>query len=426
MESIRKELLPGVVLRAIQTDKFKSAVLGVTLMSPLTQKTASEHALIPMVLRRGTKRYPDMERLSAALDELYGGAIEPSVRRRGETQCVGFTASFLDDACTLDGAPLLERATALLGELLLCPAGADGFIPEYVTGERANLIDRIRAQKNDKMMYAIHRMNSLMCQGEAYGVDRLGDEEHAARITPESLWARYQALLAESEIVLFYCGSAAPARVEAAFAEALRGLPRAKARAATSCQVIATARTVPPREFTERMDVTQGKLTLGFRTGGATIWEENYPALLVFNAAYGASTNSKLFNHVRERLSLCYYAGSMIERMKGIMLVYSGVDFSKFDAARDEILAQLEACRRGELDGSELESARAFVLNDLRATLDTQGRLEDYWLTNEAAGVDLAPERLAEQAMAVTAEQIAAVARGLELDGIYYLTGKDA
>ena len=36
-----------------------------------------------------------------------------------------------------------------------------------------------------------------------------------------------------------------------------------------------------PRLEEERMDVTQGKLALGFRTGGITCWEEDYPALVM-------------------------------------------------------------------------------------------------------------------------------------------------
>ena len=118
---IRRELFPGVWLRAIHTNKFKSAYLSVTLLAPLEPETAAANALIPAVLRRGTAAHPDMESLSAALDELYGGAIEPAVRKKGETQCVGFVASFLDDAYTLQGESILDAAAGLLGEVLLKP-----------------------------------------------------------------------------------------------------------------------------------------------------------------------------------------------------------------------------------------------------------------------------------------------------------------
>ena len=122
----RRELWPGVWLRAIHTEKFKSAYLSLTFMAPLERETAAENALVPYVLRRGTAVHPDMESLSAALDELYGGGVEPVVRKKGETQCVGFVASFLDDAYTLKGEKLLESAAALLGELLLRPGRRTG------------------------------------------------------------------------------------------------------------------------------------------------------------------------------------------------------------------------------------------------------------------------------------------------------------
>ena len=38
------------------------------------------------------------------------------------------------------------------------------------------------------------------------------------------------------------------------------------------------------------MDVTQGKLAMGFRTGGVTCWEEEYPALAMCNAVFGGTT----------------------------------------------------------------------------------------------------------------------------------------
>ena len=116
-------LAPGVILRAVQTKKFKTSMLSVTFLEPLTADHASLNALLPKVLRRGTQRHPDMESLSAALDDLYGGGIEPILRKKGEVQCIGFWGSFLDDAFVPQKTHILEEATALLGELVLAPEG---------------------------------------------------------------------------------------------------------------------------------------------------------------------------------------------------------------------------------------------------------------------------------------------------------------
>ena len=423
MEVLRRELFPGVWLRTVHTHKFKSSYLSLTLMAPLSAETASANALIPSVLRRGTAEHPDLEALSAALDELYGGAIEPVVRKKGETQCVGFAASFLDDAYTLQGESIVEPAAALLGQLLLRPRTQNGvFLPGYVEGERANLVDRIRAQVNDKRRYALARLTQLMCREEPFGVDKLGDELQAAVLTPEKLWERYQALLGTAEVELYYCGSADPQRVEAALTAALSGLPRGGERLVPDCEVRLHAGE-EPNVVEEPMDVTQGKLALGFRTGGITCWEEEYPALVLCNAIFGATPLSKLFLNVREKRSLCYYASSTLEKMKGLLLVSSGIEFAQYRQAKEEILAQLEALRRGDIQDWELEGARRTLLGGHRSTLDDQGRLEEFWMGQAAAGLDTGVEDLVQALGKVTREQVAAAAQRLELDTVYFLKG---
>ena len=319
MEGKRTQLFPGVWLRTVHTNKFKSAYLSLTLLAPLEEESASLNALLPRVLRRGTQTHPDMESMSAALDELYGGAIEPVVRKKGETQCVGFLASFLDDAYALNGEDILSGAAALLGELLLRPLTQNGvFDSDYVEGEKANLIDELRGQINDKRIYATRRLTQIMCRGEGFGVDKLGDEGRAAAITPESLWAQYEKLLRQVQIEVYYCGSAAPERVERALSQALAALPVNGEREEPACEVRIHAEP-EPRVVEEAMDVSQGKLAMGWRTGGITVWEEDCPALAVCSAVFGGTSMSKLFMNVRERLSLCYYASSALEKQKGLM-----------------------------------------------------------------------------------------------------------
>lgn len=421
-----RELMPGVRLTAVHTNKFKSNLLSLSLLSPLKAETASANALLPYVLRRGTERHPDMESLSAALDDLYGGSIEPSVRKKGETQAVGFVASFLDDAFAPGQTRILEDAAQLLGDLFLRPATEKGgFRSDYVEGERANLIDRIQAQINEKRAYSLLRLSQEMCANEPYGVDKLGDEEHAAALTPASLWARYQALLSTAPVELYYCGSAPADRAAEALTAALAGLPRAAELEEPECGVQAEAACETPRLVTESLDVTQGKLALGFRTGGSCVWEDDFPALMVFNAVYGGTPTSKLFLNVREKLSLCYFASSILEKCKGILMVSSGIEFGNYEKAKAEILTQLENCRQGAIEDWELVAARQAIISSLSATLDAQGRLEDFWLGQAVAGLEEEPQALAQRIAAVTKEQVVAVANKLELDTIYFLKGKE-
>lgn len=420
----RTQLLPGVFLTSVHTKKFKSSTLSMTLLTPLRRETAAVNALIPHLLRRGSEAHPDMMSLSAALDQLYGGSIEPAVRKKGETHCLGFVGSFLDDAYTLDGGGVLSQAAGLMGELLLRPYTHEGaFCPDYTRQEKANLVDRIRAEINEKRQYASARVVEEMCAGEPYGVSRLGREDEVEAITPQSAWAQYQELLAHARLELYYCGSAEADEVCIILQQALTGLPREGGYQVAETIVVPAAKT--PRRVEERLDVAQGKLTMGFRTGGITAASAEYPALVLCNALFGGTTTSKLFLNVREKLSLCYYASSNVHRYKGLMVVSSGVEFANVKKAEDEIMAQLDACRRGEFDPWEVDGARRYTVSSLLTALDSQSRQEDWWLGQAVAGLTEAPDELARRVDCVSVDDAVAAAQKLSLDTVYFLKGME-
>ena len=425
MERSCKSLADGVELAVCRTEQFKTGLLSVTLAVPLAEQTATVNALAPEVLCRGSRRYPDMEQLSAATDRLYGAALGPSVRQRGESQCVSLLCSFIDDRYTLDGTALLEPAAELMGEVLLDPATQDGlFRQDYVESEGVNLADDIRARINDKRGWSIFRLTQEMCAGEAYALDKLGDAEQAAAMTPRRLWDGYQDLLRGARVIVCYGGSADPQRVEEAVERHFGPLLRGR-EVRLPCQVVERP-AGPVRRVTDRLDVTQGKLAMGFRTGGVTMGTPLYPALLVCNALYGGTSHSKLFEHVREKMSLCYFASSMLDGVKGILAVSSGVEFSDFDRAEQAILDQLEAVRRGDFTREELDAALRSVVNSLVSRRDSQGQMEDDWVTrllSPRGGLD--GELLARAVEQVTGDDVAQVARLIQLDTVYRLTGKE-
>lgn len=420
METVRRKLMPGVYLTYIQEKKFKTNVLSAQMIAPLDQKTAAANALMTAVLRRGTARYGDMQTLSAVLDHLYGTRIDCTVRKKGENQCVGFIASFVDDRYTPGGEKLLESVAEILGDLWCNPATKSGrFIPEYVQGERTNLIDEIRGQMNDKRVYASIRLVQEMCGNEPYGISRYGTEKDMQKLSPGKLYKQYTALLSSAQLELFYSGSAELSRVEHALLSAFSTLPRA--------ELIPAAQTMPHlpvqerRYVTEAMDVTQGKLSIGF-----SVTSRDYPALMLFNMIYGGSANSKLFLNVREKLSLCYYASTVLHRQKNMITLSSGIEFEKYDRALEEILVQLEATRAGEIEEWEEIGARSTMRHAFRAMRDSQGQMEDFYLGQAASGTSDSIESLSDEIEAVTRERMLEAAQTIALDTVYFLKGKEA
>jgi len=424
MDFSRTEILPGIFLSHLRSDKFKTACMSITLLSQLRRETASLNALIPFVLRRGTTRYADMARLSARMDELYGTAIEPVVRRVGEIQCLGFYASFPEQEYLPGGASLMNEAVSLMCEMLLSPVTRGGLLlPQYVDSEKEKLCELIRSVINDKRGYAVMRCIQEMCCYEDFAVSRYGSVEECESINYKKLTKHYRSLLQSCPVEIFYCGKSDQAHVVSALKDALSTMPRGEIDYDLGTDLRMNALEEQPRYVEEQLDVTQGRLVLGFRLGEC-MEEPDIAALNVFNCVYGSGSTSKLFMNVREKLSLCYYAGSFCYIHKGIMLVQSGIDFDRFDEAKAEILAQLEAMKNGEISDDELLSAKRAVASDLRSLMDSQGELEGFWLSQSLDGLDYGPMELAELVESVSKQDVIDIANSVELDLVYFLRGR--
>ena len=248
--------------------------------------------------------------------------------------------------------------------------------------------------------------------------------ETAEGIHYKKLTKHYRELIRSCPVEIFYCGQASNKAVCAALKDALSGMPRGEIDYDIGTDLRMNAVEDQARFVEERMDVTQGKLVMGFRLGEC-MENPDRAALHVFNAVFGSGATSKLFLNVREKLSLCYYASSALVLRKGLMLVSSGVAFENFEKARDEIFAQLEAVKKGEISDEEMTWARRAVASDLRAAMDSQGDLEGFWLSQALDGLDYGPRELAELVGEVTKEDVMAVANSLECDLIYFLRGED-
>ena len=199
----RTQILPGVYLTAVQSDKFKTGCFSLNLLRPMKKEEAAANALIPSVLLRGSVQHPDIASISAKLDELYGASIGTLIRKKGEVQLAGFYCDYVQDEYVQEPvfAPLME----FLSELLFSPRLENGAFPAgVVESEKQNLLNAMLARINDKRSYANSQLLRTMCAGQPYGVPRIGEPEDLDEITPQSLYAHYRQILETSRVELFY------------------------------------------------------------------------------------------------------------------------------------------------------------------------------------------------------------------------------
>lgn len=412
----------GINISFIESDKFKTNHIGLNLVGDLNQATASKNALLTKVLKRGSKNYPTMAELNKALDFLYSAGIGAGIYKVGEAQVVRLSANMLDNKYALDDCDILSRTLDIFGDILTNPLIENGgFKPEYVDSEKTNLINDIEAQINDKGSYANQKCIEIMCKGEKYAVNNLGTIDDVKQIDSKNLYEHYNHVMSSYTMEIFCVGKFADKKqvIIDKFKSMLKDVKRGSLEQ-FGTDVILKAEN--KGEHIEEMSVNQGKLAMGFRIG-ASNKDAGFAKFVLFNAIYGASPTSKLFDNVREKLSLCYYCHSGIGSEKGVMTVSSGVEVENKQKAIDEILKQLDEMRNNNFTDKEMEDARLSVIDSYRGVFDSAGSIEYWYLRRLLCGIMKTPEQSVEDVIKVTREDVVGAANSITLDTIYFLKG---
>ena len=418
----RQALGREIYFNSIADSKFKHSRITVCFVLPLQEQWASNLAVLPAILTSGCQEIPSLSQLGRKLDELYGADLSGDVGRIGPNQLLMFTIRFLDERYTLHGEQMGQACAELLSQLLLHPKGDCSAMDEKDTAlEKQSLLDSIDSLINDKRRYALMRCKEIMCQGEPAAQSKYGTRQQAMEITPQSARAAYNRMLSKARIEILFTGAGDAQQVRSVFEKVFEQVQRDPLSWETPLPKVQAEE---KKEHTERMELSQSKLVLGFRTGGKQTGEDLIQAKMMC-ALLGASPLSRLFVHVREKLSLCYYCVARLENANGLLLVDCGIEEKNKEKAVGEILNQVAQLQQGDFTQQELEQTRLSMANGLRTVGDTLGSLETWYLTHLLEGHVISPQKELQAYEGVTAQQVAQAAQKLKLDTIYCLAGKE-
>lgn len=416
-----RDQIDRVRLHVWPTDRFKTYAISAYIGAPLTEDQVTPTALAPFVLRRGTSKLPETKSFREKLDDMYGAGFGFDIYKRGDYQIVQFRMDIIDDRYVLGADHLLSEGLTFLGDALTRPfVENNAFSAKYVDSEKLTLRKRLEAIINDKIRYAAERCMEEMCKDEPYRLHPLGKLDAIDAITPASLYENYRKWLAESPIDLYVVGNTSMEEVKALVSQAfdLKGQGTAAYTMQAPRSTVAEEKRV-----VEQLEVSQGKLNMGLRTG-VTYGDKRYAAALVYNGILGGYPHSKLFANVREKASLAYYASSRLDGHKGILTIQSGIEIANYEKAVEIIREQLEAMKQGQVGELEYSQTLAMIKNQLKEMEDSAFDMISFDFNTILSGVERTVAELIAQVEAVDVAAIRAVAEQVKLDTIYFLTSK--
>ncbi len=403
--------------------KFKTNLIQLYFLQPLSNELeASMTALLPSILKRGSDKFPDNQKIVRALENLYGASLSFAVMKRGENQLLRFSLEVANEKFLPTKENIFKESMSLLKEMIFNPNIKNNkFNEDYFKQEKLVLANKIKSVINDKYSYAMERCFSVMCENEKYGIYKLGSLESLAEITNSKLYNHYQKLIHNSPKTIMVVGDYSPNYLKNAIEETFDFNNTTE----IYDQNTFLNKDVADVKFeAESLTINQAKLAMGFRT---TITRDQplYYALLVYNGMLGGFPHSRLFQVVREKESLAYYVNSFIESTKGLLIVNSGIESTSYERVRELITSEMQKIADGNFTEEEFEWTKKALINGLKAEEDNNKGLTAHYLLSL---VNKKPESLAmliDEINQVSPKDVTKVANKIKLDTIYLLKGKE-
>lgn len=412
-----KMLADGVRFVSVETNRFKTGRITVSMALPMDENMAANSLLI-YLLKRSCKEYPDFSLLNGKLDELYGASLSASVSKIGEAQVLSLSLTCLDDRFALTDESITQQCAELLASMVFSPNCKSGsFGAENLAAEKRLLIQRIEEEMNDKRAYAFNKCIEHMCSNEAFGKDKYGTIDEIKSVKMADVYAAWKNVLSTAVFQITAVGGRGEEIAEI-FSKRFLKIERNPVRPET----VFITRCRHFSRYEESCPVNQGKLVIGFRAG-TQYSRDNTAAVTVMNDIFGMGTYSKLFVNVREKLSLAYYCLSRLVANKGIVIVEGGIDTDKEKKVSAEILSQLSDLRNGKTDPEVLESSKRSLREKLTFTMP-----ESFcaWYASQVLEDEIVtPESVAEGIETVTMEQVCEAAKKLSIDTIFMLKAQE-
>lgn len=411
----------GINVYNIKSNRFKTNTINVFFQDNLSNDSVALNALFPSVLRRGCKGLPTIKEVNLYLEDLYGAVFDCGIVKKGEKQIIHFYFEYVADKFASDGQRNFEKALSFLLNIIFNPALQDGsFNQQYVDQEKNNLKMLIESRTNDKVQYALDRCYELMCKNEPFGIYEYGTIKQIESITSKELYNHYKEKVSTLPMDIFISGELSDRDIEM-LKNSLKNINRSTPKGLVKSIVKKCINKV--NYFEDAMDVNQAKLSLGFRTN-ITAKEDDYYALLVYNGILGGGMHSKLFQNVREKAGLAYYVFAGLEKIKGLMIIGSGIDIKERDHAKELILKQLDEIQEGNITDYEFESTIKSLETGIQSLKDSQLQVVDFYLSQLIAETHDTLEGLLSKIKKVTKQDVIRISKKIQLDTEYFLTSK--
>ena len=414
------EIIKGVHLHFIQSEKFKTNKIKVRFSAPMSEKTIAGRVLTASMLETSNALYPTSQAFREKLANLYGANYSTSLSRRGLVHYLDINLSFVRDQFLSRKNMLADEILDFLKASLFFPlSNGQAFDTKTFEIEKRNVLTDLEAEIENHFYHAHRELNNLFYDLPEMRIPRVGTIELVEKETAETSFAAFQQMLNQDQIDFFFIGDFN----EIAVREKIQEFQFSEREQSLQLSYQQNYSNIT-REKLEQRDVHQSIVELAYHFS-SQYGDSGHLPLIVLNGLLGGFAHSKLFVNVREKESLAYTISSNFDIFSGLMRIYAGIDRANRTKTVALINRQILDLKRGHFTDEELEQTKNMLKNSILLAQDRQNTLiERAYMSSVLGKKFLSLEAWLKALENVSKADLIEAAQQLKLQAIYFMEGK--
>ena len=414
------EIIKGVHLHFIQSEKFKTNKIKVRFSAPMSEKTIAGRVLTASMLETSNALYPTSQAFREKLANLYGANYSTSLSRRGLVHYLDINLSFVRDQFLSRKNMLADEILDFLKASLFFPlSNGQAFDTKTFEIEKRNVLTDLEAEIENHFYHAHRELNNLFYDLPEMRIPRVATIDLVERETAETSFATFQQMLNQDQIDFFFIGDFN----EIAVREKIQEFQFSEREQPLQLSYQQNYSNIT-REKLEQRDVHQSIVELAYHFS-SQYGDRSHLPLIVLNGLLGGFAHSKLFVNVREKESLAYTISSNFDIFSGLMRIYAGIDRANRTKTIALINRQILDLKRGHFTDEELEQTKNMLKNSILLAQDRQNTLiERAYMSSVLGKKFLSLEAWLKALENVSKADLIEAAQQLKLQAIYFMEGK--
>lgn len=414
------EIIKGVHLHFIQSEKFKTNKIKVRFSAPMSEKTIAGRVLTASMLETSNALYPTSQAFREKLANLYGANYSTSLSRRGLVHYLDINLSFVRDQFLSRKNMLADEILDFLKASLFFPlSNGQAFDTKTFEIEKRNVLTDLEAEIENHFYHAHRELNNLFYDLPEMRIPRVATIELVEKETAETSFAAFQQMLTQDQIDFFFIGDFN----EIAVREKIQEFQFSEREQPLQLSYQQNYSNIT-REKLEQRDVHQSIVELAYHFS-SQYGDSGHLPLIVLNGLLGGFAHSKLFVNVREKESLAYTISSSFDIFSGLMRIYAGIDRANRTKTIALINRQILDLKRGHFTDEELEQTKNMLKNSILLAQDRQNTLiERAYMSSVLGKKFLSLEAWLKALENVSKTDLIEAAQQLKLQAIYFMEGK--